>query len=170
MTELCKFTIQVLVHSVKTFLKFFGGKLANRVVCRVMVDVRQKNGLRERGTNMFSRAPITVPTRPDLFNDIISDDGKQRNGRWYLVIKWTIYSILLCTEDIGLFCLSEWSFFNKKDGIPDVKPLYNTNIRYDESWWGEKVLSRQSGSFVTNIRIWACIVDSYVTVRDKSKF
>lgn len=65
-SKLGQFTVQVFVHGIKTFLELLLGKLADRVVCRVMVHVWKKNRLRKRRSNMFPGTTISVSTCTDL--------------------------------------------------------------------------------------------------------
>ena len=65
-SELCKLTIQVFVNGVEPLLEFFFGKLADWVVCGIMINVWQKNGLGERRLDMLSGAAISVPTSTNL--------------------------------------------------------------------------------------------------------
>ena len=70
MAKLRKFTIEIFVYRIETLLEVFRGELANRIVCRIMIYVRQKNGLGERRTNVLSRTPVTVPISTNLFMKI----------------------------------------------------------------------------------------------------
>ena len=54
MPKLRQLAVQILIHRVKSLLQFFLRLVANRVVRGVVVDVREKNGLRERGLDVFS--------------------------------------------------------------------------------------------------------------------
>jgi len=65
-SKLRQLAVQVLVDRVKALLKFLRGQTADGVVGRVMVHVREKDGLRECGLDMLSRTPVTVPARSDL--------------------------------------------------------------------------------------------------------
>lgn len=58
---------EVFVYSIKVVLKFFVSVGSIGVVCRVMIYVREEDGLREWWLDMFSRATIAVTTCPDLF-------------------------------------------------------------------------------------------------------
>jgi hypothetical protein len=66
MSKLCKLTVQIFVNGVESLLELFLGELADWVVCGIMINVRQKNGLGEWGLDMLSRATIPVPTSTDL--------------------------------------------------------------------------------------------------------
>jgi hypothetical protein len=70
-SKLGKFTVQIFVYGVKTFLELLLGELADGIMCGIVIDIREKNGLRERGLDMLSRTTIPVPTSTNL-------RGKQR--------------------------------------------------------------------------------------------
>ena len=65
-SKLRQLAVQVLIDRVKALLKFLRGQTADRIVGRVMVHVREQDSLRECGLDVFSRAPVTVPTGSDL--------------------------------------------------------------------------------------------------------
>ena len=46
--------VQVLVNGIKTLLKFLGSQTADRIVGRVVIYVREENGLREGWFDVFS--------------------------------------------------------------------------------------------------------------------
>jgi len=55
--EVSKFrqlAVQVLINRIKAFLKFLRGQTADRIVCRVMINVGKEDGLRECGFDVFS--------------------------------------------------------------------------------------------------------------------
>lgn len=66
-SKLRQLAVQVLVNRVKSLLKLLRGQTADRIVGRVMVHVREQNGLRECGFDVLSRTPVTVPAGSDLW-------------------------------------------------------------------------------------------------------
>ena len=41
MPKLCQFAVQVFINRIKALLKLFGGQTADRIVSRVVVNVRK---------------------------------------------------------------------------------------------------------------------------------
>lgn len=70
-TKLGQFTIEILVNSVETLLELLLRKLAYGVVRGIVVHVREKDGLRERGLDVFARTTITVPTGSNLIDVLV---------------------------------------------------------------------------------------------------
>jgi hypothetical protein len=66
MAKLRKFAIQIFVDGVEPLLELLLGELADGIMCRIMINIWQKNGLRERWFYMLSGAPVPVPTSTDL--------------------------------------------------------------------------------------------------------
>ena len=63
---LAHFAPKVLVKGIKVVLKLTGVHFVLRVVGRVLVQVRQEDGLAVRRLDVFPRAPVAVPARADL--------------------------------------------------------------------------------------------------------
>jgi len=79
-----QFDEEVLIEPVKILLQlFFRNDHTFQGVCRIVVDVGEKDGLRELGFDMLARASITVSTCA------------------YLEIKSAIDSVLLCPAIIS---------------------------------------------------------------------
>ena len=53
MPKFCQFAVQILIHGIKALLQLLFCKLANGVVRRIVVDVRQEDRLRERRLDML---------------------------------------------------------------------------------------------------------------------
>ena len=52
-SKLRQLAVQVLVNRIETLLKFFWGQTADRIMGRVMVNVRKQNGLQECGFDVL---------------------------------------------------------------------------------------------------------------------
>ncbi len=65
-SKLRKLAVEILINSVEPVLKLFFGEFADWVVCGIMINVWQKDGLGERRFDMLSGATISVPTSTDL--------------------------------------------------------------------------------------------------------
>ena len=103
MSKLGEFTIQILVHSIKSFLELLLSELAHRVVRGVMVHIGKKNGLGEGWPNVFPGAAVSVSTGSNLAEVVVSlFTWSPRERKGYFVVERTIYSILFCTEDVCL--------------------------------------------------------------------
>ena len=72
MTKFGQFAIKVLIHRVESFLQFLLVQLANGIMGRIVVDVGKENGLRECGFDVYTRAPVTMPARPNLEIEVIN--------------------------------------------------------------------------------------------------
>lgn len=74
---------EVLVEGIEVVLKLTGIHLVLGVVGRVLVEVREEDGLRVRRFDMFARTAIAMATGADF------------------VVERTVDLVLLCTEDGG---------------------------------------------------------------------
>ena len=66
MPKLRQLAVQILIHRVKSLLQFFLRLVANRVVRGVVVDVGEKDSLRECGLDVLARAAIAVAACTNL--------------------------------------------------------------------------------------------------------
>lgn len=66
MSKLRQLAVQILIHRVKSLLQFFLRLVANRVVRGVVVDVGEKDSLRECGLDVLARAAIAVAACTNL--------------------------------------------------------------------------------------------------------
>jgi hypothetical protein len=64
--ELGQLAIQVLVHGVKALLKLLRRELADGVVRRVVVHVREEDRLREGRLDVFTRATVAMSACANL--------------------------------------------------------------------------------------------------------
>jgi len=53
MTKFSQFTVEIFIYSIKPFLEFFLGELANRVMSRVMIHIGKKDSLRKGRSYVF---------------------------------------------------------------------------------------------------------------------
>jgi hypothetical protein len=53
MTKFSQFTVEIFIYSIKPFLEFFLGELANRVMGRVMIHIGKKDSLRKGRSYVF---------------------------------------------------------------------------------------------------------------------
>lgn len=100
---------EVFVYSIKVVLQFFVGVGSIRVVCGVMIYVREEDGLREWWLDVFSRAPIAVTAGSDLFHVGVSCMYSLRRGK----------IDLLCNRRNSLLCPVLWvrvSCCTKREG------------------------------------------------------
>lgn len=138
MTKLCKLTVQVLIDSIKSLLQFLVCQLAYGVVGRVMVDVWEKNGLRERGLDVLARASITVAACTNLTIGVKTYEIGTKEVA-YFVVEGAIDTVLLRTEDVCLDAsISMHSLMQETEIIPDVRPWCRGGSR----WWQLQVKLR----------------------------
>ena len=83
-------------------MKFLVGQLADGVVFRVVVDVREEYGLREWRADVFARATIAVSACTNLANAHEYDTELSEDAVTYLVVERTVNTVLLRTEDVCL--------------------------------------------------------------------
>jgi hypothetical protein len=69
---------------------------------RVVVDVREKNGLRERGLDMLSGASVSMSACTNLEVTVSELQAQEPKGDTYFVVEGAIHTVLLSTEDISL--------------------------------------------------------------------
>ena len=85
MPKLRKLAIEIFIYGIKALLELLLGQLADGVMGGVVIDIWEQNRLRERWADVFPRAAVTVSTSTDF------------------VVEGAVDSVLLCTEDVGLF-------------------------------------------------------------------
>ena len=66
MPKLREFAIEIFVYGIKALLQLLLRQLAHGVVRRVVVDVREEDGLRERGLDVLARAAVAVAACANL--------------------------------------------------------------------------------------------------------
>lgn len=66
MTELRQLAVEIFVYRIESLLQLLFRKLAHGVVGWVVVDVREKYGLREGRLDVLPRAAVTVPACTNL--------------------------------------------------------------------------------------------------------
>lgn len=75
--ELRQFTVKIFVHSIESFLQILFSQFTNRIVCRVMVHIGQKDSLGERRFDVFTGTTISVTACTNLdIRKTVSDQNK----------------------------------------------------------------------------------------------
>lgn len=65
--------IQVLKDGVEAILQFLLAQLTVGIICRIMVDIWEENGLTKRRFDMFTGAAVAMAACPDLWRVSIQD-------------------------------------------------------------------------------------------------
>jgi hypothetical protein len=83
LSKLAHFTPEILVKRIKVILQLTWIHLVLWIVCWILVEIWEENGLRVRGFNMFSRTAIAVATGSDF------------------VVERAVEFVCFCSEDGG---------------------------------------------------------------------
>ena len=103
--EFRKLAIEILVHSVEALLQLALSLLANGIMGRIVIDIGEEYGLRERRSYVLARAAVTVSASTDLLEKekkIETTSELRIINTSHFVIEGTIDTVLLGAKDVSL--------------------------------------------------------------------